>query len=65
MTEPELHVQISSLFEYKNNNKRIISQVPWWTIMMWEIFMQQYSNTLELCMCLQLHVWYSRQQFIT
>ena len=29
-----------------------------------EIFMQQYSNTLELCICLQLHAWYSRQQYI-
>ena len=38
---------------------------PWWTIMMCEIFMQQYSNTLELCMCLELHAWYSRQQYIT
>ena len=51
MTEPELQVQISSVFEYKNNNKLIMLQVPWCTIMMWEIFMQQYSNTLELCAC--------------
>ena len=29
----------------------IISHVPWWTIMMWENFMQQYSKTLELCAC--------------
>ena len=29
---------------------------------MWEIFMQQYSNTLELYMFLQLQAWqYSRQ----
>ena len=23
------------------------------------------TNTLELCMCLQLHAWYCRQQLIT
>ena len=68
MTEPELQVPISSVLEYKIiieiaavvNMNNLAGRLVY-TIMMWEIFMQQYSNTLELCMFWQLYAWYSQQ----
>ena len=62
MTEPELQVQISSVLEYKNNDRNIavvmnMNNLAGPLVYYYDVgnFMQQYSNTPELCMFTQLH----------
>ena len=62
MTEPELQVQISSVLEYKNNDRNIavvmnMNNLAGPLVYYYDVgnFMQQYSKTLKLCMFTQLH----------